>query len=89
MVLPFPSLPSLTPPSFTGGVNSGSGTSVADKAATAALGVVTGGTSLLFGVSAGRLIAIIVGLIIIAAAIFSFRPVRETVVGVAKTAAVA
>jgi hypothetical protein len=60
------------------------GASVANKILGAAIG---GPAALLFGVSASRLIAIAVGLILVAAAVFSFKPVRETVVGVSEKAA--
>lgn len=83
-----PPLVPLTPPpapSITGGVGT---------AAKVVLGVASGGlynpfsdAPNLFGVSASRLIAIIIGLIVLAAAVFSFRPAREVIVGTAKTAA--
>lgn len=58
------------------------------NAANKILGAALGGpAALLFGVSASRLIAIAVGLILVAAAVFSFRPAREVIVGTAKKGA--
>jgi hypothetical protein len=85
MVTP-PVIPTLTPPpapSFSGGV----GSTIVKEVAKAALNVASPGAGEIFGVSASRLIAIAVGLIVVAVAVFSFRPVRETVVGVSKNAA--
>lgn len=69
-------------------LGSSSASNTASSAVNKILGAAIGGpAALLFGVSASRLIAIAVGLILVTAAVFSFKPVRETVVGVAKDGA--
>lgn len=81
-----PTLQPLTPPpapSFQSGV----GQRIMKEVGKAAANAAVEGTGRLFGVSASRLVAIAVGLIIVAAAVFAFRPVRETVVGVSEKAA--
>jgi hypothetical protein len=68
----------------------GLATAVGSAVASAASNALTGGlTSGLFtgGVGLERIVSIIIGLILIAGGIFLFRPVRDTVVQVGKTAA--
>lgn len=65
--------------------------SVASTIASGISNAVTGGVSsaLLGGLPIQRVVVIVLGLLLIAAGIFAFKPVRETVVTSAKAAAMA
>lgn len=83
-------LPSL--PSFAASTanNSQPSSSVSDTASKVASAVVNGASSAMFGgMTIQRITVIVLGLLLIAAGIFAFKPVRETVVSTAKEGATA
>lgn len=81
--MPLPELNSLPTLGDFGQAAKDAATAAAKAAATGALP----GTGLIFGFSAGNIVIIILGLLLIAAGIFSIKEVKETAGTVAKVAA--
>jgi hypothetical protein len=85
-----PDAPSTTPAGTSTSGNSSpllGGSTPAGAVAGAIAGTIFPGAGLLFGMPTQRIVLIALGLLLIAAGIFAFRPVRETVIETAKTGA--